>query len=104
MSYQFELDRSNRTLRFPVILMAMLVVTAFVAYAFAACGERHPDQARASELPTGSQPARSVPVSNAGSSTTTPALVISGPVTSADRKSTRLNSSHALLSRMPSSA
>jgi len=81
MSYQFELDRSNRTLRFPVILMAMLVVTAFVAYAFAACGERHPDQARASEPPTGSEPARNVPVSNAGSSTTTPALVISGPVT-----------------------
>jgi Flp pilus assembly protein TadD len=79
MSYQFELDRSNRTLRFPVILMAMLVVTAFAAYFFAACSDRHPDQARASE-PT-SQPTGNVPVSNVGSTTTKPALVVTGPVT-----------------------
>ena len=79
MSYQFELDRSNRTLRFPVILMAMLVVTAFAAYAFAACGDRNPDQARAGE-PV-SQPTGNVPVSNVSTTTEKPALVISGPVT-----------------------
>ncbi len=74
MSYQFELNQSNRSLRFPVILMAAIVCTVIAAYAFAACGDRNPDQARASE-PAGS-----------ASSTTTPtpvekpALVISGPV------------------------
>jgi len=49
MSYQFELNQSNRSLRFPVILMAAIVCTVIAAYAFAACGDRNPDQARASE-------------------------------------------------------
>src|SRR5438034_9981301 len=80
MSYQFELDQSNRSLRFPVILMAAIVCIAIAAYAFAACGERSPDQARASE-PV-SQPTGSVPASNVNSSSAEkPALVVSGPVT-----------------------
>jgi len=77
MSYQFELDQSNRSLRFPVMLMAGIVSLVIAAYAFAACGERSPDQARASE-PI-SQPTGAVPASNG--STDKPALVISGPVT-----------------------
>ena len=48
MSYQFELNRSNRSLRFPVILMAAIVSMVIAAYTFAACGDRSPDQARAS--------------------------------------------------------
>lgn len=79
MSYQFELDRSNRSLRFPVIVMAGLVATAIAAYAFTACGERNPDQARASERV--SQPAGDVPASTVSTTSTKPALVISGPVT-----------------------
>lgn len=80
MSYQFELDQSNRSLRFPAILMAGIVSTVIAAYAFAACSDRNPDQARASE-PV-STPTSSVSVSNASTgSTTKPALVISGPVT-----------------------
>ena len=76
MSYQFELNQSNRALRFPVILMAAIVCTAIAAYAFAACGDRNPDQARASESST------TVPVSNVSTgSNEKPALVISGPVT-----------------------
>ena len=75
MSYQFELNQSNRSLRFPVILMAGIVCTVIAAYAFAACGDRNPDQARASE-PVGSTTSTTVPVS-----TGKPALVISGPVT-----------------------
>src|SRR3989454_12365439 len=75
MSYQFELNQSNRSLRFPVILMAGIVCTVIAAYAFAACGDRNPDQARASE-PVGSTTSTTVPVS-----TEKPALVISGPVT-----------------------
>jgi len=80
MSYQFELNRSNRSLRFPVILMAGLVVTVLAAYTFAACGDRNPDQARASERV--SQPTGDVSsgTSNAGTTTEKPALVISGPV------------------------
>ncbi|HZE94457.1 MAG TPA: tetratricopeptide repeat protein [Gemmatimonadales bacterium] len=77
MSYQFQLEQSNRSLRFPVILMAAIVCTTIAAYSFAACGDRTPEKARASE-PT-SSPTSSVPVSNV--STTKPALVISGPVT-----------------------
>ena len=77
MSYQFELDQSNRSLRFPVILMAAIVCTVIAAYAFAACGDRNPDQARAGE-PV-STTTSTVPVGNA--STEKPALVISGPVT-----------------------
>src|SRR6266511_3894074 len=79
MSYQFELDQSNRSLRFPVILMAGIVCTVIAAYSFAACGDRTPDQARASEPPAGGSPTSSVPVGNA--STEKPALVISGPAT-----------------------
>ena len=80
MSYQFELDQSNRSLRFPVIMMAGIVVTVIAAYAFAACGDRTPDQARASE-PV-SQPTGTVPVSSVSNgSPEKPALVISGPVT-----------------------
>src|SRR5438046_2210584 len=78
MSYQFELDRSNRSLRFPVILMAAMVSMAIAAYTFAGCGDRSPDQARASE-PV-SQPTGSVP-NNVSTTTEKPALVISGPVT-----------------------
>lgn len=77
MSYQFSIDQSNRSLRFPVILMAGIVCTVIAAYAFAACGDRTPDQAAASE-PVVSKPAGVVPVSNV--STEKPALVISGPV------------------------
>src|SRR5882762_9553797 len=80
MSYQFELNQSNRSLRFPVILMAGIVCTVIAAYAFAACGDRSPDQARASE-PV-STPTSTVSVTNASAgSSAKPALVISGPVT-----------------------
>jgi tetratricopeptide (TPR) repeat protein len=80
MSYQFELNKSNRSLRFPVVLMAGIVCTAIAAYSFAACGDRNPDQARASE-PV-SQPTGNVPLTNVSTGTTAkPALVISGPVT-----------------------
>jgi len=57
--------------------MAAIVCTTIAAYSFAACGDRTPEKARASE-PT-SSPTSSVPVSSV--STTKPALVISGPVT-----------------------
>jgi tetratricopeptide (TPR) repeat protein len=81
MSYQFELNQSNRSLRFPVILMAGIVCTAIAAYAFAACSDRHPDQARASE-PAESTSSTTVPVSNVSTgSSAKPAIVISGPVT-----------------------
>ena len=79
MSYQFELDKSNRSLRFPVIMMVGIVVTVIAAYAFAACGDRTPDQARAGE--PSSQPTGTAAVSNASGGTEKPALVISGPVT-----------------------
>jgi Flp pilus assembly protein TadD len=78
MSYQFELDRSNRSLRFPVILMAAIVCTVTAAYAFAACGDRNPDQARASE-PVSSSSSSITPVSTVSGEK--PAVVISGPVT-----------------------
>src|SRR5881397_3863119 len=65
MSYQFELNQSNRSLRFPVILMAGIVCTVIAAYAFAACGDRNPDQARANE-PVGSTTSTTVPVSTGG--------------------------------------
>ena len=71
MSYQFELNQSNRSLRFPAILMAGIVCTTLAAYAFAACSDRSPDQAAAAEPVT--------PVSSV--STEKPAPVISGPVT-----------------------
>jgi len=78
MSYQFELDRSNRSLRFPVILMAAIVCMVTATYVFAACGDRNPDQARASE-PVSSSSSSVTPASTVGSEK--PALVISGPVT-----------------------
>ena len=79
MSYQFELNRSNRTMRFPVIMMAVVVSMVVAAYVIAACNDRSPDQARASEV---SPPKSTVPVSNVSTTTTEkPALVISGPVT-----------------------
>lgn len=78
MSYQFELDQSNRALRFPVMLMASIVALVIAAYVFAACGDRNPEQARASEPVTSST--ESVPP--VGTPTTAePAIVISGPVT-----------------------
>jgi tetratricopeptide (TPR) repeat protein len=80
MSYQFELNQSNRSFRFPVILMAGIVCTVIAAYSFAACGDRNPDQARASE-PVGSTSSTTVPVSNVSNGAEKPALVISGPVT-----------------------
>ena len=80
MSYQFELDRSNRSLRFPVLMMALIVCMVVAAYVIAACNDRTPDQARASE-PV-SKPTSTVPVSNVSTtSSEKPALVISGPVT-----------------------
>ena len=78
MSYQFELDQSNRSLRFPVMLMAAIVCMVIAAYVFAACGDRTPDQAAAGE------PAVSTPVSDTPVGTVSnekPALVVSGPVT-----------------------
>src|SRR5689334_19147158 len=76
MSYQFELNQSNRSLRFPVILMAGIVSAVIAAYTFAACSDRNPDQARASE-PV-SQPTANAPVSTGSEK---PALVVTGPVT-----------------------
>jgi len=79
MSYQFELNRSNRAMRFPVIMMAVVVSMVVAAYVIAACNDRSPDQARASEV---SPPKSTVPVTNVSTTATEkPALVISGPVT-----------------------
>ena len=69
MSYQFELNQSSRSFRFPVILMAAIVSTVSAAYSFAACGDRNPDQARASE-PVGSTSSSTVPVSNGSTGST----------------------------------
>ena len=79
MSYQFELDRSNRSLRFPVIMMAVIVSMVVAAYVIAACSDRHPDQARASEARSVPAPSTTVPVANTSSEKAP--LVISGPVT-----------------------
>ncbi len=71
MSYQFSIDQSNRSLRFPVILMAGIVCTVIAAYVFAGCSDRSPDQAAAGE-----------PVVSSSTVTAAePARVISGPVT-----------------------
>jgi Flp pilus assembly protein TadD len=75
MSYQFSLDQSNRSLRFPALVMAGIFSAVIAAYTFAACTERTPDQAAASEMVV-SKPAAVAPVSNEA-----PARVISGPVT-----------------------
>src|SRR5205085_2342728 len=78
MSYQFELNRSNRAMRFPVIMMAVIFSMVVAAYVIAACDDRSPDQARASEV---SPPKSTVPVTNVSTSATEkPALVSSGPV------------------------
>jgi Flp pilus assembly protein TadD len=78
MSYQFSIDQTNRSLRFPVLLMAGIVSTVIAAYAFAACGDRNPDQASASE-PASSSSASITPVSDVSGER--PIRVISGPVT-----------------------
>ena len=75
MSYQFSLDQSNRSLRFPVLVMAGIFSAVIGAYTFAACNERTPDQAAAGE-PAASKPVAVTPVSNEQ-----PARVITGPVT-----------------------
>ena len=79
MSYQFSIDQSNRSLRFPVILMAGIVCTAIAAYSFAACGDRTPGQAAASER--GAPAAGTVPVTTVSSETRAAPRVVSGPVT-----------------------
>ena len=63
MSYQFSIDQTNRSLKFPVMFMTGIVCTVVAAYAFAACGDRTPDQARASE-PAVSESASIAPPSN----------------------------------------
>src|SRR3989475_9620091 len=75
MSYQFSLDQSNRSLRFPVLVMAGIFSAVIGAYTFAACNERTPDQAAAGE-PVVSKPVATTPGSNKE-----PARVITGPVT-----------------------
>jgi superkiller protein 3 len=77
MSYQFSIDQTNRSLRFPAIVMAGIVCTVIAAYAFAACGDRTPDQAAAGERVV--TPTSSVPVSTASNEAAP--RVISGPVT-----------------------
>ena len=79
MSYQFELDRSNRSMRFPVLMMAVIFSMVVAAYVIAACNDRTPDQARASE-PV-SKPTGTVVTNVSTTPTAKPALVISGPVT-----------------------
>lgn len=79
MSYQFEIQQTNRSLRFPVIMMGAIVFACVTVYAFAACGDRTPKTAAASE------PAASTPTVQPASFTApAPAvkqpLVISGPV------------------------
>lgn len=78
MSYQFSIDQTSRSLRFPVIVMAGIVCTVIAAYAFAACGDRTPDQAAAGERVVSSTDS-ATPVGNG--STEAPVRVISGPVT-----------------------
>jgi Flp pilus assembly protein TadD len=63
MSYQFELDRSNRSMRFPVLMMAVIFCMVLAAYVIAACNDRTPNQARAGEpvsKPTGTVPVSTV--------------------------------------------
>ena len=81
MSYQFEIQQTNRSLRFPAIMMASIVFASLTVYAFAACGDRTPQNASAGE-PAGStptplvQPAGFTPPVSAAKQP----LVISGPV------------------------
>lgn len=78
MSYQFSIDQTSRSLKFPVIVMAGILCTVIAAYSFAACGDRTPDQAAAGERVA--PPAGTVPVTNVSAETSAP-RVISGPVT-----------------------
>ena len=78
MSYQFRIEETNRSLRFPAMMMAAIVASVIAAYTFVACGDRSPDQAAAGEpvsavTPTTSTTPVAAPVEK-------PALVISGPV------------------------
>ena len=78
MSYQFRIEQTNRSLRFPAMMMAAIVASVIAAYTFVACGDRSPDQAAAGEpvsavTPTPSTTPVAAPVEK-------PALVISGPV------------------------
>jgi Flp pilus assembly protein TadD len=79
MSYQFSIDQTSRSLRFPVILMAGIVCTVVAAYAFAACGDRSPDQAAAGERVVRDS-VSPTPVTDVGGAAPVP-RVISGPVT-----------------------
>lgn len=80
MSYQFRIDQSNRSLKFPVIVMAGIVCTVIAAYTFAACGDRSPDQAAAGERVVTPTATGTMAVSNVSTEPSTP-RVISGPVT-----------------------
>jgi Flp pilus assembly protein TadD len=76
MSYQFSIEKTNRSFKLPVVVMAGLVCTVIAAYAFAACGDR-PDQAAAGEPVV---PPTTTAVGSVSTETSTP-RVISGPVT-----------------------
>ena len=81
MSYQFSIDQTNRSLKFPVLVMTGIVCTVVAAYAFAACGDRTPDQASAGErVVTPTSTVAPAAVSNVSTESSTP-RVISGPVT-----------------------
>src|SRR3989475_9912976 len=75
MSYQFSLDQSNRSLRFPVLVMAGIFSAVIGAYTFAACNERTPNQAAAGEAVV-SEPGAGTP-----GSSEQPARGITGPLT-----------------------
>jgi Flp pilus assembly protein TadD len=79
MSYQFSIDQTNRSLKFPALVMAGIVCTVIAAYAFAACGDRTPDQAAAGERVV--TPTSDVAVSSVSNETSSAPRVISGPVT-----------------------
>src|SRR2546427_10754436 len=75
MSYQFSLDQSNRSLRFPVLVMAGIFSAVIGAYTFAACNERTPNQAAAGGGGV------SKPVAGTPGSSEQPARVLTGPAT-----------------------
>ena len=72
MSYQFRVDQSSPSLRFPVLMMIGIVCAVVASYVFAACSDRTPRQAEAAPV---------MPPASATTTTEKPALVISGPVT-----------------------
>src|SRR2546430_391867 len=72
MSYQFRIDQSSPSLRFPVLIMIGIVCAVVASYVFAACSDRTPRQAEAAPV---------MPPASAPTTTEKPALVISGPVT-----------------------